>query len=152
MPGVRVDGNDILAVYRATKEAVDRARKGDGPTLIETVTYRIASHSSSDDAARYRDSKEFEAWKKKDPIGRFQQYLKHKKLWTEAFEQECVEGSKAAIAEAVKQAEAVAAPGPETLFDDVYMNLTPQLKEQRQELHDLVAKGGVGAEVGHFPL
>ncbi len=152
MPGIRVDGNDLLAVIAATQEAVDRARKGQGPTLIETVTYRIASHSSSDDAARYRDAKEFEAWKKKDPIARFQQYLKHKKLWDEAFETECVEGAKAAIAAAVKQAEALPNPGPETLFDDVYMNLTPQLKEQRQELHDLMAKGGVGADVGHFPL
>jgi 2-oxoisovalerate dehydrogenase E1 component alpha subunit len=152
MPGVRVDGNDILAVYRVCKEAVDRARRGDGPTFVETVTYRIASHSSSDDASRYRDAKEFEAWKKKDPILRFQQYLKHKKLWNEAFEQECVEGSKNEIAAAVKAAEALPNPGPETLFDDVYMNLTPQLKAQRQELHDLMAKGGVGAALGHFPL
>jgi pyruvate dehydrogenase E1 component alpha subunit len=152
MPGVRVDGNDILAVYRVCKEAVDRARKGEGPTLVETVTYRIASHSSSDDAARYRDGKEFEAWKKKDPIARFQLYLKHKKLWTEAFEKECLDGAKTAIAEAVTKAEALPNPGPETLFDDVYMNLTPQLKEQRQQLHDLMLKGGVGADVGHFPL
>lgn len=152
MPGIRVDGNDLLAVYRACKEAVDRARRGDGPTLIETVTYRMASHSSSDDAARYRDAKEYEAWKKKDPIARFQQYLKGKKLWNEAFEKECVEAAKSAIGAAVTAAEAMGNPGPETLFDDVYMNLTPQLKEQRQELHDLMAKGGVGAEVGHFPL
>jgi pyruvate dehydrogenase E1 component alpha subunit len=152
MPGVRVDGNDLLAVYAAAKEAVDRARRGDGPTLVETVTYRIASHSSSDDAARYRDAKEFEAWKKKDPIMRFQLYLKHKQLWNEAFEQQCAEGAKAAIAAAVNTAEALPNPGPETMFDDVYMNLTPQLKEQRQELHDLMAKGGVGAQVGHFPL
>jgi TPP-dependent pyruvate/acetoin dehydrogenase alpha subunit len=58
MPGVRVDGNDVLAVYRVCKEAVDRARKGEGPTLIETVTYRMGSHSSSDDASRYRDADE----------------------------------------------------------------------------------------------
>jgi pyruvate dehydrogenase E1 component alpha subunit len=152
MPGVRVDGNDVLAVYRVCKEAVDRARKGEGPTLVETVTYRIASHSSSDDAARYRDAQEFEAWKKKDPIARFQLYLKHKKLWNEAFEQECTEHAKAEIAAAVKAAEARPNPGPDTMFDDVYMNLTPQLKEQRQELHDLMLKGGVGADVGHFPL
>jgi 2-oxoisovalerate dehydrogenase E1 component alpha subunit len=152
MPGVRVDGNDLLAVYRVCREAVERARKGDGPTLVETVTYRMASHSSSDDAARYRDAKEFEAWKKKDPIARFQQYLKHKKLWDETFEQQCVDGAKHAIAEALKIAEATPNPGVETLFDDVFMNLTPQLKEQRQELQDLMAKGGVGAEVGHFPL
>ena len=152
MPGVRVDGNDILAVYRVCKEAVDRARRGEGPTLVETVTYRIASHSSSDDAARYRDKKEFEAWQKKDPIQRFQLYLKHKKLWNEAFETECVEGAKAAVAEAVKTAEALPMPGPETLFDDVYMNLTAQLKAQKKELHDLVQQGFVGGEVGAFPL
>lgn len=152
MPGVRVDGNDILAVYRVCKEAVDRARKGEGPTLVETVTHRMASHSSSDDAARYRDPKAYEEWKQKDPIARFQLYLKHKKLWTEAFEQECFEGAKAAIALAVHTAEGRPNPGPDTLFDDVFMNLTPQLKEQRQQLHDLMEKGGVGADVGHFPL
>ncbi len=152
MPGVRVDGNDILAVYSVAKAAVERARKGDGPTLIETVTYRMASHSSSDDASRYRDAKEYEAWKKKDPIARFQLYLKHKKLWSEAFEQETVEAAKAQIAEAVEAAEARENPGVQTLFEDVYMNLTPQLRAQREELLDLVAKGGVGADIGHFPL
>ena len=87
-----------------------------------------------------------------DPIARFRQYLEHKKLWSEAFEQECVEGAKAEVGEAVTAAEAMPNVGPDTLFDDVYMNLTPQLREQRQELHDLMAKGGVGADVGHFPL
>jgi 2-oxoisovalerate dehydrogenase E1 component alpha subunit len=152
LPGVRVDGNDVLAVYRACKDAVDRARRGEGPTLVESVTYRIASHSSSDDAARYRDQKEFEAWKKKDPIARFQRYLQQKKLWTEAFETECTETAKAQIADAVKANLDRALPPPESLFDDVYMNLTPQLREQRQQLHDLMQKGGVGADVGHFPL
>ena len=152
MPGVRVDGNDVLAVHRACKEAVDRARKGQGPTLIETVTYRMASHSSSDDAARYRDAQEYEAWKKKDPIARFQLYLRTRKLWTEAFEQECQEGGKQAIGDAVKAAEARSNLPPATMFDDVFMNLTPQLKEQRQQLLDLVEQGGVGADVGHFPL
>ena len=152
MPGVRVDGNDLLAVYRVCKEAVDRARRGDGPTLVETVTYRMASHSSSDDAARYRDAQEYEAWQKKDPIVRFQRYLQHKKLWNQALETEIVDGAKAAIGEAVKRAEERQNPAASTMFDDVYMNLTPQLKEQRQQLHDLMEKGGVGAEVGHFPL
>ncbi len=152
MPGVRVDGNDILAVYRVCKEAVDRARKGEGPTLVETVTHRMASHSSSDDAARYRDAKDYDAWKQKDPIVRFQQYLKHKKLWTEKFEQECYENAKAAMQAAVTTAEALPNPGVDTMFDDVFMNLTPQLKEQREQLRDLVAKGGVGADVGAFPL
>lgn len=152
MPGVRVDGNDILAVYRVCKEAIDRARRGEGPTLVETVTYRIASHSSSDDADRYRDKKEFEAWQKKDPIERFKAYLKHKKLWTEEFEKECVEGAKEEIMAATKRAEALPPMEPASMFEDVYMNQTPGLKAQQKELHDLMLKGGVGAEVGHFPL
>lgn len=152
MPGVKVDGNDVLAVYQAAKEARERAARGEGPTLIETFTFRQGPHSSSDDPKRYQPAGMLEEWKKKDPIARFQLYLKHKKLWSEAFEQECAEGAKAAIGAAVKAAEALPNPGPETMFDDVYMNLTPQLKEQRQELHDLMAKGGVGAQVGHFPL
>ncbi|MCA8974932.1 MAG: thiamine pyrophosphate-dependent dehydrogenase E1 component subunit alpha [Planctomycetes bacterium] len=152
IPGVRVDGNDILAVYRVCKQAVDRARKGDGPTLVESVTHRMASHSSSDDAARYRDAEVYEAWKKKDPIARFKQYLKNRKLWSEAFEAECVDGTKAELQAAIESVEAGPDPGPETMFDDVYMNLTPQLKAQKLELRDLMARGGVGADVGHFPL
>lgn len=152
IPGVRVDGNDVLAVYRVCKEAVERAREGSGPTLVETVTYRMASHSSSDDAARYRDAVEYEAWKLKDPIARFQRYLQHKKLWTEAFEQEVMEGGKDAIQKAVKAAEARQNLGPETMFDDVFMNTTPQLEAQRRELLELMKQGGVGSDVGHFPL
>jgi pyruvate dehydrogenase E1 component alpha subunit len=146
------NGNALPAHDRVRMEAVARARRGDGPTLVETVTYRIASHSSSDDAARYRDAKEFDAWKKKDPIARFQLYLKGKKLWNEAFEQECVEAAKAAIQTAVNAAEALPNPPVDSMFDDVFMNLTPQLKEQREHLRDLVAKGSVGADVGAFPL
>jgi 2-oxoisovalerate dehydrogenase E1 component alpha subunit len=152
MPGIRVDGNDVLAVYRVCKEAVDRARAGEGPTLVETVTYRMASHSSSDDAARYRNAAEYEAWKQKDPIARFQLYLRGKKLWNEKFEQEVVDTAKAQIGEAVQKAEARSMPPTESMFDDVYMNLTPQLKEQRQQLLDLMKLGKVGADVGHFPL
>jgi pyruvate dehydrogenase E1 component alpha subunit len=105
MPGVRVDGNDVLAVYRTCKEAVDRARAGKGPTLIETVTYRMASHSSSDDAARYRDAKVYEGWKAKDPIVRFQGYLQKKKLWSEQFEQEVTAEAKEQIQKAVNAAQ-----------------------------------------------
>jgi pyruvate dehydrogenase E1 component alpha subunit len=150
MPGVRVDGNDILAVYRACKEAVDRARKGDGPTLIETVTYRMGSHSSSDDAARYRDADEYAAWQKRDPIVRFRAYLEKKGLWDEAFEKEVTESSRQSINDAIKKAEALPNPGPETLFDDVFMNLSPQLREQRDELLGL--EGPASENEGAFPL
>src|SRR5687768_11948147 len=75
MPGIAVDGNDVLAVYSAASEAVDRARRGEGPSLIECVTLRMGPHSSSDDPTRYRDQKQFEAWQKRDPIVRFRAYL-----------------------------------------------------------------------------
>ena len=150
MPGVRVDGNDILAVYRVCKEAVDRARAGDGPTLVETVTYRMAGHSSSDDPTRYRDSASVEAWAQRDPIERFKRYLLQRKLWDEKLEQETVETFKAALNAAIKRAKDCPAPKPETLFDDVFLNLTPQLKEQRDDLLRLGTQDK--EEEGAFPL
>jgi 2-oxoisovalerate dehydrogenase E1 component alpha subunit len=150
MPGVRVDGNDVLAVYRVCREAVERARKGDGPTLVETVTYRMASHSSSDDAARYRDAEEFEAWQLRDPIQRFQRYLQKKKIWTEAWDLEIHEEIKADLNAAIKRAEARPRPSLESLFEDVYLNLTPQLKAQRDALLSL--EGPESADIGEFPL
>ncbi len=76
MRGVRVDGNDVLAVYAALKKAVDSARAGDGPTFVECVTYRMGPHSSSDDPTRYRSDEEVEMWRKRDPIERFERYLR----------------------------------------------------------------------------
>lgn len=80
VPGIQVDGNDILAVYVAAAEAVERARSGDGPTLIENVTYRLSLHTTADDPTRYRDEEEVEKWEARDPIPRFQGYLKDKGL------------------------------------------------------------------------
>ncbi|MBK8978361.1 MAG: pyruvate dehydrogenase (acetyl-transferring) E1 component subunit alpha [Planctomycetes bacterium] len=150
MPGVRVDGNDVLAVYRVCKEAVERARKGEGPTLVETVTYRMGSHSSSDDASRYRDAEEYESWKQRDPIERFERYLENKKLFDPADKQALVDGIKAEINEAIKRAEARPRPALETLFEDVFMNPTPQLRAQRDEL--LALEGPESDDVGEFPL
>ncbi len=150
MPGVRVDGNDVLAVYRVCKEAVDGARNGDGPTLVETVTYRMASHSSSDDASRYRDAKEFEQWKQRDPIQRFQKYLKRRGLWNETFEKDITTDFKNELAAAVKKVEASGKPPIESMFEDVYMNQTPQLREQQQELLSL--EGPEAEPMGEFPL
>ncbi|MEM7200575.1 MAG: pyruvate dehydrogenase (acetyl-transferring) E1 component subunit alpha [Planctomycetota bacterium] len=150
MPGVRVDGNDILAVYRVCREAVERARQGEGPTLVETVTYRIGSHSSSDDASRYRDQAEWERWKERDPIQRFQRYLKHKKIWSEELEKDATESAKESINAAIKRAEERAEPSIDSMFDDVYMNTTPQLDEQRESLASL--EGPAEEEQGAFPL
>ena len=150
IPGVRVDGNDVLAVYRVCKEAIDRARNGEGPTMVETVTYRMGSHSSSDDASRYRDQEEYELWQKRDPIQRFQKYLKHRKLWTEEWQSEIEDGFKAELNAAIKRAEAADKPSIESMFEDVYMNPTRQLRDQRDELLSL--EGPEAEDIGEFPL
>jgi 2-oxoisovalerate dehydrogenase E1 component alpha subunit len=134
MPGVAVDGNDVFAVYKATKEAVDRARRGEGPTFIECLTLRMGPHSSSDDPTRYRDEKLFEAWKKRDPILRLRNYLNDKKWWSDEEEKNLQVEFKNQIAEAIEKAEAQPPPQVEDLFDDVYESLTPQLERQKQEL------------------
>ncbi len=150
MPGVRVDGNDVLAVYRVCKEAVERARKGEGPTLIETVTFRMGPHSSSDDPTRYRDPKLVEEWKRRDPIERFRKYLTQRGIWNEDFEQKLQESCKQKLKDALEFAEAQPKPDPESLFEDVYMNPTPQLRAQRDELLRLGAKSD--EQEGEFPL
>jgi len=134
MPGIAVDGNDVLAVYQATKEAVDRARSGGGPTLIECLTLRMGPHSSSDDPTRYRDEKLFEAWKKRDPIMRFREYLEGKKLWDKKKEADLQEELKALVMQAISEAEPEPPPTLDDLFNDVFAELTPTLKRQRDAL------------------
>ena len=137
--GVRVDGMDALAVYRATRDAAESARSGEGPTLVEAVTYRMGPHSSSDDPSRYRDEKEVAAWRAKDPLLRFRKYLEHAQGWDDrreaALEQEIGDAISAAVAEAEK-----APPTPvEWLFTDVYEEMPWNLQE---ELEDLRATRG----------
>jgi len=133
-PGVKVDGNDAVAVYRAVKEALDRARSGGGPTLVECETYRIGAHSSSDDPTRYRDEQEVEQWKKRDPLELLRSRLQAWGLWTARQEDELraqvLEEVNGAIAEAEKKPD----PARESLFDDVYANQPWSLREQREEL------------------
>ena len=88
LTAVRVDGNDLFAVYTATRDAVEKARSGGGPTLIECVTYRLGAHSTSDDWKKYRSTDEVEEWKKKDPLIRLRIYLEKNSGWTEAKESE----------------------------------------------------------------
>lgn len=132
--GVRVDGNDLLAVYGAAREAVDRARAGGGPTLIEAVTYRMHSHSTSDDARRYRNEEEVDEWKKRDPIERFRRYLEWRGIWTAEEEAAVWANARQEVAQAIQEAEKVPQPAPATLFDDVYADVPPHLKEQREAL------------------
>ena len=153
MPGIAVDGNDALAVFLATKEAVDRARRGEGPTLIECVTFRMGPHSSSDDPTRYRDEKLYQAWTKRDPIKRLRAYLESKNIWDEKKEKNLQEDLKAKLAEAVERAEKEPAPDPMDLFEDVYAELTPQLKKQKAELlHEVELRGKFENTSEAFPL
>ena len=134
MPGVRVDGNDILAVIQVSNEAVERARRGDGPTLIECVTYRVEGHSSSDDPSVYRNPAEPEAWGPRDPLNRLRGYLKTKRLWTEGMEKDISDRYNDEISKYLVSAEELGAPDVETLFDDVYQELPWHLKEQKEYL------------------
>ncbi|HEV3365361.1 MAG TPA: thiamine pyrophosphate-dependent enzyme, partial [Acidimicrobiia bacterium] len=118
--GMIVDGNDPLDVYAATRGAVHRARKGEGPSLIECKTYRYLSHTSDDDDRTYRTPQEVEAWRKKDPFQRLKQYLIEQRLLTEAQEAELEEEVAAEIEEAVKAAEASPAPEPIDAFRKVF--------------------------------
>jgi TPP-dependent pyruvate/acetoin dehydrogenase alpha subunit len=134
MPGVRVDGNDVLAVIQVAQEAVDRARAGDGPTMIEAVTYRREGHSSSDDPSVYRDAGEPEPWAKRDPLNRLRGYLKGRGLWDEAHERTTLERHNQEIAAALEKATQLGDPPLESIFDDVYEELPWHLAEQRSWL------------------
>ncbi len=131
--GIRVDGNDVLAVYRASREAVEFARRGGGPTMIECLTYRMGPHSTSDDPNRYRTKEEMEAWRKKDPIERFRAYLERKGYWTKDYEDEIKSEIDREINEAVQVGEKVSPPSIETIFTDVYSEMPPSLREQLAE-------------------
>lgn len=119
IPGVAVDGNDVLAVYEATRKAVERARKGEGPTLVECKTYRHKGHSRID-PAKYRPKEEVEEWLRKDPIERLKKKLLATKLLTEAEIQQIKEEVSAEIGEAVKFAMESPLPNPEEALEDVY--------------------------------
>lgn len=133
-PGVRVDGNDVLAVHRAVREAAERARRGEGPTLIEAVTYRLGAHSSSDDPTRYRSNDEVESWLRKDPVERFKRFLVSFGLHDEAREAAMQAEIDAEIREAITEAEAAPAVQRATLLDDVYAERPWHLREQVEEL------------------
>lgn len=105
--GVQVDGNDLFAVYRATRKALEKARSGGGPTFIECLTYRMADHTTADDAARYRSPDEVAAWRAKDPILRLERFLAGRGLWSEATRDEALVKAVAAIDAAVAEMEAI---------------------------------------------
>src|SRR5712692_3800793 len=134
IPSVLVDGNDILAVYDVMQQAVERARSGQGPTLVETLTSRIGAHTTADDPTRYRDPVEVEAWRAKDPIVRFQKFLVRRDLLNEERAQQLVEEVEEEINEAVRIAEATPSMAPDSFFDYVAAELSPRQQAQRTDL------------------
>ena len=139
-PGIQVDGNDLLAVFSATREAVARARAGQGPTLIECVTYRLGVHTTADDPTKYRSEDEVRAWEQKDPLTRLVPYLERKGLLTPGLE----EAVDAEIAAAVARFEATPPPDPLAIFDHVYAERPPHLERQRAELMARLAEQAPG--------
>jgi len=140
MPGIRVDGNDVLACYAVTAEAAERAREGGGPTLIEAVTYRMGPHTTSDDPTRYRSDEEVAHWAALDPIQRYRTYLQSIEVWTERLEERVAARSKRLRSE-LREA-VVGAPDFDVteMFDTVYHDITPDLAHQRDELLAELAK------------
>ncbi len=148
-PGVRVDGNDILAVIAATREAVERARRGEGPTLVEAVTFRMSGHSSSDDPTRYRDAALVAEWERRDPLARLRAWLRSAGLLAEGEEERWKDELNAEIGGAIQEAEALPPPPIETLFTDVYKEMPPHLAEQMRHAR---ATGDGTKLKGAFPL
>lgn len=143
IPGVQVDGNDVLAVYAVTKEALDRARRGEGPTLIEALTYRYGPHTTADDPTRYRPADELQEWQeKRDPIVRYRRFLESRGLWSEQDEEALQERLREQAAEVVRKAENHPKPDPTNMFDYMYAELPWNLKEQREALLQELAERG----------
>ena len=140
MPGIRVDGNDVLACYAVMSEAAERARHGGGPSLIEAVTYRMGPHTTSDDPTRYRSADEVEDWLARDPIARYRTYLESIGVYTERLQERVAARSHRLCAELREALVGGSDPDPAELFDTVYAEITPDLARQRDELLDELAK------------
>jgi pyruvate dehydrogenase E1 component alpha subunit len=129
LPGIRVDGGDVLAVYEATREALDRTRAGGGPTFVEALTYRVAPHGTADDPGAYREAEQAEQERGRECVGRYEEYLRrhgilHDDL-ADAIRREAEETMRAGIA----AAEAAAAPDPELVFAHAYVVPPPNLRD-----------------------
>ena len=132
--GVQVDGMDVLAVYKAVFDAAERGRAGEGPTLIETLTYRFGPHSlSGDDPTRYRTKEESGEWEQKDPLVRYRKFMENKGLWSDEEETALIEEAKAAVAEAIKKADEIEKLTIPDLLDSVFEHITPQAEEQKRD-------------------
>ena len=142
IPAIRVDGNDVLAMIAATAEAVARARAGEGPTLIEAVTYRMSLHTTADDPRVYRSSEEVEQWKNKCPIARYEKYLMTKGLLDRETIDRTATECKQEILAAREKFRALAKANPQEVFDYMYETLPPELEAQKREYLDKLKRKG----------
>lgn len=132
--GIQVDGNDAMAMYEAVREALDRAREGGGPTLVEAFTYRIEDHTTADDASKYRPTEEVEEWKKKDPIHRLGLYLRDQGALTDEQIAKWEEEIAEEVAQQVADREALSKPDPLETFRHLYEEIPPHLQEQMEDM------------------
>ncbi len=149
--GIQVDGNDVLAVYAVVQEAVARARRGDGATIVECETYRMGHHTTADEASRYRKTEEVEEWRRKDPIIRLRKHLESLKLWNTDKEMHLRNQAEAMIKTEVEEYEGALPPNPLNMFSDNYATAPWHLVEQRQELEDLLELKKQKKEVEDLP-
>ncbi len=129
MPGVRVDGGDVLAVYEATREAAERAREGGGPTLIEAVTYRAAPHATADDPRAYIDLERVEEERRNECLGRYERYLRGLGILDDALAEQVRAEALDLMRAGIAEAEAEPEPDPELVFDNAYVLPPPNLRE-----------------------
>ena len=134
IPGLQVDGNDVLACYAAAKEALDRARSGAGPTLVEALTYRLGNHTTADDAQKYRPPEELEVWAARDPLSRMRRFLEERGLWDGEREEVLKAEVQERVEREVAALEAMAPPDPASIFDFMYESLPWNLAEQKAAL------------------
>ena len=143
IPGIRVDGNDILAMIVAATNAVERARSGGGPTLIEAVTYRLSLHTTADDPRVYRSDDEVEKWKSKCPIARFEEYLMRKGLLDRETIERISTECEQEVREARERFRQRATPRPREVFEFMYERLPPELEDQKREYLEKLDRKGV---------
>jgi 2-oxoisovalerate dehydrogenase E1 component alpha subunit len=138
-PGVRVDGNDVLATYAVTQAALQRARDGQGPTLVEAYTYRMGAHTTTDDPTRYRLNDDVENWKLKDPIARLEVYLRRNGLVDDAFMDDMKNEADDLGHHLREGCKALPDPQPLDMFDHVYTEETEELRVQREGFAEYLA-------------
>jgi 2-oxoisovalerate dehydrogenase E1 component alpha subunit len=141
VPALQIDGNDLLVVRDAVGQAIERARSGGGPTVIEALTYRLSDHTTSDDATRYRSAQEVEAARRREPIARMRNFLQSRSLWDETAEEAHKHRCSEEIESAVRQYLSTPKQSTDSMFDHLYAQLPPILRAQREEARRYATPG-----------